>query len=128
MVPRLWRDLEYSARRAMQQPGKLVAARCGVTYELTTRAGLPCLVCTLLNGKHLHYFNARMDGLDKFGKPRWVCNAVKQHQWREVEPYGGLLTENVVSALSRELLVNAMFALEAAGYPIVLTVHDEIVV
>src|SRR5580704_4458832 len=46
MVPRLWRDLEYSARRAMQSPGKLVAARCGVTYELTTRAGLPCLVCT----------------------------------------------------------------------------------
>jgi DNA polymerase len=127
MVPRLWRDLEYSARRAMQQPGKLVAARCGVTYELTTCAGLPCLVCTLLNGKHLHYFNARMDALDKFGKPRWVCNAVKQHQWRQAEPYGGLLTENVVSALSRELLVNAMFALEAAGYPIVLTVHDEIV-
>jgi DNA polymerase len=38
------------------------------------------------------------------------------------------LTENVVSALSRELLVNSMFALEAAGLPIVLTVHDEVVV
>jgi DNA polymerase len=38
------------------------------------------------------------------------------------------LTENVVSALARELLVDRMFALEAAGYPIVFTVHDEIVV
>ena len=38
------------------------------------------------------------------------------------------MTENVVSALARELLVDRMFALEAAGYPIVFTVHDESVV
>jgi DNA polymerase len=128
MVPRLWRDLEQSARQAMLRPGKLVSARCGVTYQLTTRIGLPCLVCTLPNGKLLHYFNARIDGDDKWGRPRWVCNAYKQGQWREVAPYGGQLAENVVSALSRELLVHAMFALEAAGLPIVFTVHDEIVV
>jgi DNA polymerase len=76
----------------------------------------------------LHYFNARIDGDDKWGRPRWVCNAYKQGQWREVAPYGGQLTENVVSALSRELLVHAMFAFEAAGLPIAFTVHDEIVV
>ena len=127
-VPRLWADLEQSARRAMLQPGKLITARCGVNYQLTARAGLPCLVCTLLSGKQLHYFNARIDGLDKRGRPRMVCNGFKDNHWCEIEPYGGLLTENVVSALSRELLVHAMFALEAEGYPIVLTVHDEIVV
>ena len=128
MVPRLWRDLEQSARRAMLQPGKPVSAQCGVVYQLTTRVGLPCLVCTLPNGKLLHYFNARIDGEDKWGRPRWVCNSYRQGQWREIAPYGGQLTENVVSALSRELLVHAMFALEAAGLPIVFTVHDEIVV
>lgn len=31
-------------------------------------------------------------------------------------------------ALARELLVHAMFALEDAGFPIIFTVHDEIVV
>jgi DNA polymerase bacteriophage-type len=127
-VPRLWRDLEQSARRAMLQPGKPAAARCGVVYLQTTRVGLPCLTCALPNGKLLHYFNARIDGADKWGRPRWVCNAYRQGQWREVAPYGGQLTENVVSALARELLVHAMFALEDAGYPIVFTVHDEIVV
>lgn len=34
---------------------------------------------------------------------------------------------NVVSALARDLLVDRMFALEDAGFPIVFTVHDGIV-
>jgi hypothetical protein len=51
MVPRLWRDLEWTARRAMQRPNTTTVANCGVKYRLTTRAGLPCLVCELINGK-----------------------------------------------------------------------------
>jgi DNA polymerase len=128
MVPQLWRDLERAARQAMLRPNSTVVAQCGVKYRLTTLAGLPCLVCELTSGKLLHYANARLNGYDKWGRPRWVYNAYRQGQWREVAPYGGQLTENVVSALARELLVHAMFALEAAGYPIVFTVHDEIVV
>jgi DNA polymerase len=127
-VPRLWRDLETTARRAMLRPNVVMTANCSVSYRLTTQAGLPCLVCTLINGKLLHYANARIDGADKWGRPRWVYNAYKQGRWVQIEPYGGQLTENVVSALARELLVDRMFALEAAGYPIVFTVHDEIVV
>jgi DNA polymerase len=127
-VPLLWRDLERTARRAMLRPNTTAQADCGVAYRLTTRVGLPCLVCALPNGKLLHYANARFDGADKWGRPRWAYNAYRQGQWSQHEPYGGQLTENVVSALARELLVHAMFALEAAGYPIVFTVHDEIVV
>src|SRR6516165_3734188 len=35
MVPRLWRDLEHAARRAMLRPNTTVVANCGVKYRLT---------------------------------------------------------------------------------------------
>jgi DNA polymerase len=129
-VPMLWRDLERTARRAMLQRGKTATAECGISYKLETVAGLPRLVCRLLNGKHIYYQNARVspDKINRWGYPVWTYWAYRKGQWREIEPYGGQLTENAVQALARELLVDAMFRLEARGYPVVMHCHDEIVV
>ena len=41
--------------------------------------------------------------------------------------YGGLLTENVIQAMSRDLLLAGMFAAEERGLKIIMTIHDEIV-
>jgi DNA polymerase len=132
MVPQLWYDLERAATRAVVYPDKIAETECGVRYRLETRAGRPLLVCRLLNDKKLYYWNARIEERKtKWGntKPGVVYDGVKNHQWRTgISASPGLLTENVVSALARELLVDAMFRFEERGFPVILTVHDEIVV
>jgi len=41
--------------------------------------------------------------------------------------YGGKLTENEIQAMCRDILCDAWLAMDAAGYEVMLTVHDEIV-
>lgn len=48
-------------------------------------------------------------------------------QWGWQFTYGGKLAENIVQALCRDLLAWSMPVVEAAGYPIILSVHDELI-
>nr|DAG81140.1 MAG TPA: DNA polymerase I [Caudoviricetes sp.] len=48
-------------------------------------------------------------------------------QWTTLYTHGGKACENIVQALCRDLLAYAMINVELGGYPIVLSVHDELV-
>jgi DNA polymerase len=48
-------------------------------------------------------------------------------QWTTLYTHGGKACENIVQALCRDLLAYAMLNVERGGYPIVLSVHDELV-
>jgi DNA polymerase len=49
------------------------------------------------------------------------------HHWAEQWSWGGKLTENVVQAIANDLQREASLRLEAAGFDIVISSHDELV-
>lgn len=51
----------------------------------------------------------------------------RNKRWSRTKTYGGKLCENIVQAVSRDLLGHALLLLHDKGFDIVLHVHDEIV-
>jgi DNA polymerase len=130
-ITNFWFLLDGACLRAVRNPGTV------------TEVPTPTVpVRFVVRGKYLYLILPSGRPLT-FAKPRirpretpWgeVRDAVvvegvdsQTHRWHAYALYGGLLTENVVQALARDLLAGAMLRLERAGYPCVLTVHDEIV-
>ncbi len=134
-VPRLWRTLERLA---------CVAVRRGATNlgapGLPVRAGMRevhgrrLLQLVLPSGRPMFYFDPKLvTAYDWEGEPRGEAltyvgrNIYKGGAWERVSTYGGKLAENVVQAVSRDLLAHSMEQVDRAGFPLALTVHDEVV-
>jgi DNA polymerase bacteriophage-type len=125
-VPKVWAGLEGAAWRTVHDRKPHEAF--GVVYNLENG----WLTARLPSGRKLWYFDPQptfkaMPWDETDVRPAWTYKAKKLGHWRTIDAFGGLLTENVVQALARDLLVTAMFKAEKNGFPIVLTVHDEIV-
>ncbi|MEW6955371.1 DNA polymerase [Trueperella pyogenes] len=118
----LWWDIEAAA---MQTITTHQAARVG---RIRMRYTSGCLFVRLPSGRELAYPRAR-GGQNKFGRDSIVFDGVDQtRKWGPVETYGGKLTENIVQATARDLLVHAMHTIDAAGHKIVMHIHDEAVI
>lgn len=120
-IPKLWRDTESAAKRALQCPGKTFAIPCGVKYCRDADA----LRCKLPSGRILSYWDAR---LDDDGSICFMGQNQTTRKWEKTETWGGKLTENIVQAVARDCLAVAMVRLAEAGYKIVFHVHDEVVI
>jgi DNA polymerase len=82
----------------------------------------------LPSGRYLNYCDPkiRLNRFDESALTYMGLNTITR-KWERTETYGGKLTENIVQAIARDIMALGMLRVETAGYPIVMTVHDEIV-
>ena len=124
-----WWDLNDAAIEAVSAPGMVVPClRNKVRFAVSNGF----LFCSLPNMRVLAYAAPRLvRAEDKFGRVRsqiehdGVDSLTKR--WRPQRLYGGKIAENIIQGVARDCMAEAMFRVEAKGYPLVCTVHDELI-
>lgn len=119
----LWKNLNNAAIAAIEHPGKKYRiAKC---IFMMARSSL---AIRLPSGRCILYANPRISTVtdQKTGRVRKSISYVGVYFTRE-SLYGGKMTENIASGISRDVLGNAMLNVDEFGFPIILTVHDEII-
>ena len=121
-IVRLWWDVDQAAMTAVKD--RTTTSTHGIRFSC--RSGM--LFITLPSGRQLSYVKPRI-GENQFGSECVTYEGVgATKRWERVETYGPKLVENIVQAISRDILCYAMQSLDSAGYPIVMSVHDEVVI
>ena len=122
-----WKRVDKSAIAAVRTPGRIIEYK---RMRFVREADF--LRITLPSGRALSYPFPRIIKEPKYDQSRVIFKDASGGGWKDCNfgkgAYGGLWTENIVSAIARDLLAGAMLRLDAAGYQVVLTVHDEVVV
>ncbi len=123
-----WWDLQDAVIDAVWNPGEMVFLFGGKIRVYCTR-DRRFMYIYLPSGRPLAYFKPRLESTQTNGRERWRVVVEgwdsRTNIWGDVYLYGGLLWENCVQALCRDLLVHGMMNCERNGYPVVLHVHDE---
>ena len=152
MIKTYWFDLQAAAIRAVKYPGEVFdAGAAGRVVRFRKRGSF--LWCRLPSGRTLCYpypdlrtgdFGeflsikgvpdqlvwATYTGQKERGEPNStyiVDDPANSREWCRIATYGGKLAENVTQAICRDILAEAIVRVEAAGFPVVLHVHDEVV-
>ena len=118
-ISRFWYDLEAAAENAVRHRGHAFEAG-----PITFKCHGDFLFAKLPSGRRLAYYKPV---LAHGGLEFWGTDSRLGGRWAKLTTYGGKLCENVTQAVSRDLLADAMLRVEAAGYPVVMSVHDEVV-
>lgn len=114
----LWKDLESACVSAVEWPS--TTAKC---RGLKVRRDGAWLRIGLPSGRALCYPQPQV----KEGKLSYMGVNQYTRQWSRINTYGGKLVENCTQAIARDVLAASMADIEASGYDITLTVHDEII-
>jgi DNA polymerase bacteriophage-type len=133
-VPAFWKLIENAVIEAIQFPNTPVQ----VNQHLRVVANSAWLLIRLPSGRLLTYAKptvrpSLMPWTDRDGDAvyrdtahAWGENSMTR-QWEEYSLWGGFLTENIVQAVARDLLADAMLTMDREDLRLVLTSHDEVV-
>ncbi|WMJ86740.1 DNA polymerase [Anaerocolumna sp. MB42-C2] len=121
-IVRLWWDVDHAATTAVRE--RTNTQTHGIRFEY--RSGF--LFITLPSDRRLAYVKPKM-GLNHFGSETVTYEGVgATKKWERIESYGPKFVENIVQAISRDILCYAMRRLNSIGLSIVMHVHDEVVI
>jgi DNA polymerase len=122
-----WYQIERDARECIESRSAIKRDKYGFQYK----NGM--LFMVLPSGRRLAYPRARIESVfaKALGKDKDVItfdgvDRLTKH-WGRIATYGGALTENLVQAASRDLLLDSLHTLENKGIAVVMHVHDEAV-
>lgn len=115
-----WWEVDRAVKMVVKQ--RIPAEVCGI--KMYWKSGFLFLV--LPSGRKLAYVKPRM-GENKFGGESVTYEGVgATKKWERLESYGPKFVENIVQAISRDVLIYAMQTLRNCS--IVAHVHDEIII
>ena len=118
----LWWDIDSVVKRVVKTRSKEKYKNLVISYE----KGI--LFIELPSKRRLAYPKAKI-GMNRFGGESIVYEGiVVGNKWDKIESYGGKFVENIVQAIARDILAEAMMRLEKKGFNIVMHIHDEVVI
>ena len=118
----LWWDIDSVVKRVIKTRSKEGYKNLVISYE----KGI--IFIELPSKRRLAYPKAKI-GTNRFGGESIVYEGiVVGNKWDKIESYGGKFVENIVQAIARDILAEAMMRLEKKGFNIVMHIHDEVVI
>lgn len=122
-IVQMWYTIQNLSIQALRNPGS------DFYYFdiLTFAADSEFLKITLPSGRGIYYYKAQLT-INKFGREsvRYRGQIAESGTWGWVDTYGGKFVENIAQALARDVMAEAMVAMDKYGLDILLHVHDEI--
>lgn len=117
----LWWAVEEAAMIAIETRGEARTHGIGFRYENGV------LFVRLQSGRDLVYPSARIGIDEKFNTKCITYLGKDTGVWTRLHTYGPKIVENIIQALSRDCLTEAMLRMDKAGYKAVMHIHDEVV-
>lgn len=118
-----WYKVEAAAQEAIEY-GTITSLDHGITFSRDRNF----LFITLPSGRSLFYNRPMLRPNERNSKEIFFMGLNQSNKkWAEISTWGGKLVENIVQAVARDLLCNAIKNLMEAGYVINFHIHDEVI-